>query len=35
MIARRLIDAGVGPTPEQAADPAFDIRALAQEHSPA
>ncbi len=30
MIARRLIDAGVGPTPEQAADPAFDIRALAR-----
>jgi 3-phenylpropionate/trans-cinnamate dioxygenase ferredoxin reductase subunit len=30
MIARRLIDARVGPTPEQAADPAFDLRALAR-----
>ncbi len=30
MIARRLIDAGLGPTPDQAADPDFDIRALAR-----
>ncbi len=30
MIARRLIDAGIGLTPEQAADLAFDLRALAR-----
>ncbi len=30
MIARKLIDAGLGPTPEQVADPAFDLRAFAR-----
>ncbi len=30
MIARRLIDLGMSPTPEQVADPAFDIRAFAR-----
>lgn len=29
MMGRRLIAAGVSPTPEQAADPAFDLRSLA------
>ncbi|ACA16734.1 FAD-dependent pyridine nucleotide-disulphide oxidoreductase [Methylobacterium sp. 4-46] len=29
MIARRLIQAGVSPSPDQAADPAFDLKALA------
>ena len=28
MVARRLLDAGVSPTPAQAADPAFDLAAL-------
>jgi 3-phenylpropionate/trans-cinnamate dioxygenase ferredoxin reductase subunit len=29
MIARRLLQAGRGPTPDQAADPGFDLKALA------
>ncbi len=29
MMGRRLIAAGVSPTPEQAAGPAFDLRSLA------
>jgi 3-phenylpropionate/trans-cinnamate dioxygenase ferredoxin reductase subunit len=29
MMGRRLIAAGLSPTPEQAADPAFDLRSLA------
>ncbi|TGD99781.1 NAD(P)/FAD-dependent oxidoreductase [Methylobacterium nonmethylotrophicum] len=29
MVARRLLQAGRGPTPEEAADPGFDLKALA------
>ncbi|SEP40967.1 3-phenylpropionate/trans-cinnamate dioxygenase ferredoxin reductase subunit [Methylobacterium sp. ap11] len=29
MVARRLLQAGRGPTPDQAADPGFDLKALA------
>jgi hypothetical protein len=34
MVARRLISDGISPTPEQAADTSFDLKALAVRGAP-